>query len=85
MNSSAYPGKWRYAEAGDLVFKPRAQWHTFWKAGDTACRILEIIAPGGFEQFLAEVARGAAPAEAGARYGWSSTWRASRACARSTG
>ena len=24
-----------YAEAGDLVFKPRNQWHTFWNAGDT--------------------------------------------------
>src|SRR5215216_7774909 len=22
------------AEAGDLVFKPRNQWHTFWNAGD---------------------------------------------------
>src|SRR6187551_2243576 len=28
-----------YAEAGDLVFKPRNQWHTFWNAGDTPCRI----------------------------------------------
>src|SRR4051812_33268796 len=32
-----------YAEAGDLVFKPRDQWHTFWNAGDEPCRILEII------------------------------------------
>src|SRR4051812_5870796 len=23
-----------YAEAGDLVFKPRAQWHSFWNASD---------------------------------------------------
>ena len=23
-----------YAEPGDLVFKPREQWHTFWNAGD---------------------------------------------------
>ena len=28
-----------YAEAGDLVFKPRDQWHTFWNAGDEPCRI----------------------------------------------
>src|SRR4029079_14758053 len=41
-----------YAEAGDLVFKPRDQWHTFWNAGDEECRILEIIAPGGFEKFF---------------------------------
>ncbi len=44
-----------YAEVGDLVFKPREQWHTFWNAGDTPCRILEIIAPGGFEHFFDEV------------------------------
>ena len=44
-----------YAEAGDLVHKPRDQWHTFWNAGDEPCRILEIIAPGGFENFFAEL------------------------------
>lgn len=43
-----------FAEAGDLVFKPRQQWHTFWNAGDTPCRILEIIAPGGFERAFSE-------------------------------
>ena len=41
-----------YAEQGDLVFKPRDQWHTFWNAGDEPCRILEIIAPAGFEDFF---------------------------------
>jgi mannose-6-phosphate isomerase-like protein (cupin superfamily) len=41
-----------YAERGDLVFKPRDQWHTFWNAGDTECRILEIISPAGFEKFF---------------------------------
>jgi quercetin dioxygenase-like cupin family protein len=44
-----------YAEAGDLVFKPRNQWHTFWNAGDAPCRILEIISPAGFEHFFAEL------------------------------
>src|ERR1700746_3414890 len=44
-----------YAEAADLVHKPRDQWHTFWNAGDAAGRILEIIAPGGFEDFFAEL------------------------------
>jgi mannose-6-phosphate isomerase-like protein (cupin superfamily) len=43
------------AEVGDLVHKPRDQWHTFWNAGDEPCRILEIIAPGGFEKFFAEL------------------------------
>lgn len=41
--------------AGDLVFKPRGEWHTFWNAGDDPCRILEIIAPAGFERFFAEL------------------------------
>jgi len=58
-----------FADVGDLVFKPRGQWHTFWNAGDEPCRILEIISPGGFEQFFAELGTGAAPPGAGARYG----------------
>ena len=44
------------AGPGDLVFKPRGEWHTFWNAGDVPCRILEIIAPAGFERFFAELA-----------------------------
>lgn len=44
-----------YGNPGDLVFKPRDQWHTFWNAGDEPCRILEIISPGGFEQMFAEM------------------------------
>jgi mannose-6-phosphate isomerase-like protein (cupin superfamily) len=43
------------AGPGDLVFKPRDQWHTFWNAGEETCRILEIIAPAGFEQFFQEL------------------------------
>ena len=44
------------AGAGDLVYKPRNQWHTFWNAGDEPCRILEIISPAGFEHFFRELA-----------------------------
>jgi quercetin dioxygenase-like cupin family protein len=40
---------------GDLIFKPRNQWHTFWNAGDEPARILEIIAPAGFERFFGEL------------------------------
>src|SRR5215204_1791031 len=70
-----------YAEPGDLVFKPRKQWHTFWNAGDTPCRILEIISPSGFEHFFYQLGRKMAEANAvsvagvpdlpelGARYG----------------
>ena len=43
------------AGPGDLVYKPRDQWHTFWNAGDEPARILEIIAPAGFERFFAEL------------------------------
>jgi mannose-6-phosphate isomerase-like protein (cupin superfamily) len=43
------------AGPGDLVFKPRSEWHTFWNAGEETCRILEIIAPAGFERFFGEL------------------------------
>ena len=43
------------AGPGDLVFKPRDQWHTFWNAGEEPARILEIIAPAGFEHFFEEL------------------------------
>ena len=43
------------AGPGDLVHKPRNQWHTFWNAGDEPCRILEIISPAGFEDFFREL------------------------------
>ena len=65
------------AGPGDLVFKPRNQWHTFWNAGDTPTRILEIISPAGFERFFQELSDigGALKADPdeltalGARYG----------------
>ena len=65
------------AGPGDLVFKPRNQWHTFWNAGDEPCRILEIIAPAGFEKYFDELVEmggsaGAPPealGELSARYG----------------
>ncbi|OBH30476.1 cupin [Mycobacterium sp. E342] len=41
---------------GDVIFKPRGQWHSFWNAGDEPARILEIISPAGFEQFFGELA-----------------------------
>jgi mannose-6-phosphate isomerase-like protein (cupin superfamily) len=40
---------------GDLIFKPRNQWHTFWNAGDEPARILEIISPAGFERYFEEL------------------------------
>ncbi|MDX3661757.1 cupin domain-containing protein [Streptomyces sp. ID05-26A] len=37
---------------GDLIFKPRGQWHTFWNAGDEPARVLEIISPSGLEHLF---------------------------------
>ena len=42
---------------GDLIFKPRNEWHTFWNAGDEPARVLEIISPAGFEEYFAELVR----------------------------
>jgi quercetin dioxygenase-like cupin family protein len=67
-----------YGEPGDLIFKPRDQWHTFWNAGDDQARILELISPAGFEGYfdeLTELLRHGGPpdptaiAELAARYG----------------
>jgi mannose-6-phosphate isomerase-like protein (cupin superfamily) len=44
-----------YGQTGDLIFKPRDQWHTFWNAGDVPARILEIISPAGFERYFEEL------------------------------
>lgn len=44
-----------YGEVGDLIFKPRGQWHSFWNAGEAPARILEIISPAGFEKYFEEI------------------------------
>ena len=41
---------------GDIVFKPRGHWHTFWNAGDGQLRVLEVIAPGGLEELFRRLA-----------------------------
>ena len=41
-----------YGEPGDLIFKPRGEWHAFWNAGDEPARLLEVISPGGFERYF---------------------------------
>lgn len=40
------------AHTGDLVAKPRGQWHTFWNAGNSTARVLEIISPAGLENLF---------------------------------
>ncbi len=46
-----------YAGSGELVRKPRNQWHTFWNAGDEPAHVLEIISPAGFERYFQEISR----------------------------
>ena len=44
-----------YGEPGDLIFKPRGEWHTFWNAGEEPARLLEIISPAGFDHYFEEL------------------------------
>jgi mannose-6-phosphate isomerase-like protein (cupin superfamily) len=44
-----------YGGPGDLIFKPRDQWHTFWNAGDEEASLLEVISPAGFERYFEEL------------------------------
>ena len=44
-----------YGKPGDLIHKPRGQWHTFWNAGDEDASLLEIISPAGFEKYFEEL------------------------------
>jgi quercetin dioxygenase-like cupin family protein len=40
------------AGPGSYVHKPRGQWHTFWNAGDTELRLIELLIPGGFDAYF---------------------------------
>ncbi|MDZ4803708.1 MAG: cupin domain-containing protein [Candidatus Eisenbacteria bacterium] len=44
------------AGPGDLVIKRRGIPHTFWNAGTEPVRFLELICPGGFEDYFFEMA-----------------------------
>ncbi|HKW07386.1 MAG TPA: cupin domain-containing protein [Candidatus Dormibacteraeota bacterium] len=44
-----------YGGPGDVIWKPRGQWHTFWNAGDSDASLLEIISPAGFEKYFEEL------------------------------
>lgn len=45
------------ARPGDVVVKPRGTLHTFWNGGEHPLRFLEVISPGGFDDYFAELAR----------------------------
>ncbi|MCW2763002.1 MAG: Cupin 2 conserved barrel domain protein [Marmoricola sp.] len=40
------------AEPGDLLFKPRGQWHTFWNPSEEPAVCLELISPAGLEDLF---------------------------------
>jgi mannose-6-phosphate isomerase-like protein (cupin superfamily) len=44
------------AGPGELVRKPRGIPHAFWNAGDEEVRLLELISPGAFAQYFADLA-----------------------------
>jgi quercetin dioxygenase-like cupin family protein len=44
------------AGPGDLVVKPRGIPHAFWNSGSETVRFLELISPGGFEEYFFELA-----------------------------
>lgn len=45
------------AGPGDLIYKPRDQWHTFWNAGDEPAVVLELITAAGLEELFREMGR----------------------------
>jgi quercetin dioxygenase-like cupin family protein len=45
------------ATVGDIIVKPRGVSHTFWNPGSQPARLLEIIAPAGFESYFEEMSR----------------------------
>jgi hypothetical protein len=67
------------AGPGTYVIKPRELMHTFWNTGSGLARLLEVIAPAGFETYFIELAEAEVPdrrQELAAKYGvtYSSDW-----------
>ena len=71
-------GNEQIARAGQYIIKPRGIFHTFWNAGNERIRFIEVITPGNFEYYFAELApfleTGKTPRmdkvrETGAKYG----------------
>jgi mannose-6-phosphate isomerase-like protein (cupin superfamily) len=44
------------AGPGAVVVKPRGVPHAFWNPTDAPVRLLEVISPGGFERYVADLA-----------------------------
>ncbi len=52
------------ARPGELLVKPRGEWHTFWNPGDEPATLLEIISPAGLEKLFRSFAAGEPTPEA---------------------
>jgi quercetin dioxygenase-like cupin family protein len=49
-------GEVQTAGPGQYIVKPKGIFHTFWNATDQRIRFIEIITPGNFEYYFAELA-----------------------------
>jgi quercetin dioxygenase-like cupin family protein len=49
-------GNVQIAKVGEYIVKPRGIFHTFWNAGNERIRFIEVISPGNFEYYFAELA-----------------------------
>jgi quercetin dioxygenase-like cupin family protein len=49
-------GEVQIAGPGQYIVKPKEIFHTFWNAGNNTVRFIEIITPGNFEYYFAELA-----------------------------
>jgi len=49
-------GRVQTAQPRDYIVKPRGMFHTFWNATTERIRFIEIISPGNFEYYFAELA-----------------------------
>jgi quercetin dioxygenase-like cupin family protein len=49
-------GKVQTARPGQYIIKPRGIFHTFWNSGDERIHFIEVITPGNFEYYFAEMA-----------------------------
>ena len=44
-----------FAGPGEVLVKPRDQWHTFWNAGDEEATWVEVLSPGAFAGYFREL------------------------------
>ena len=73
------------AGQGSYAIKPRGLMHSFWNAGPGPARLLEVIAPAGFEKYFVELAEAGDPnrrQELAAKYEvtYSDEWVADLTC-----